>query len=566
MDFEYKIFCAPSPWTIDKAAELGFNAVIVHSCGLTGEYHMRDPATGAERDMYPIYFDAYPRVAKLRHTRDKVWLEELRKEVTALCLRAHDQGLKVVFHVYEPTLPMTFEKEYPDLFPVWRRPTESGSLTVHGNMDPDNPATWDVLRCKYAEFAKDFPMLDMVVITTWDGAGSYWCVPKAKMPVPDRLVKTVLTAREGVASVRKGVTVCFRLWGRNWPRAMYMDSHRLIREIAGVKNAEEVMQPVAKPANDPDAILPKVFAGLPPDVPIMYKSTRIDIAESQPLSMALGTYPRERKQIMEVSYECAHLTPWPWCMIRHIRTGFEAAKANKLYGIVALPVNMGCDDRTMNPDEGNLGRMNTWLLKRMLDKPAESNETLVAAWLEKEFGAPQPKEAVEALLDAEGIVDRGINWGNGVPSRIQFGTPHVVKLLWFYEGFVDKEFPYKMAAPTREIIEGLMKMKKDAYEEACRGLEKIKATRAAMSQRLYDELVAGYTLLSDYILLCRDWQCYLLMLYGIERGVYPADRVHLETMSRYAETFIHNLCRLKDTDAGKRAMKRLGFPEPFPIE
>ncbi len=44
------------------------------------------------------------------------------------------------------------------------------------------------------------------------------------------------------------------------------------------------------------------------------------------------------------------------------------------------------------------------------------------------------------------------------------------------------------------------------------------------------------------------------------------ERVHLEQMSRYAETFIRDLCRLKDTDAGKRAMRRLSFPDPFPIE
>jgi len=34
-------------------------------------------------------------------------------------------------------------------------------------------------------------------------------------------------------------------------------------------------------------------------------------------------------------------------------------------------------------------------------------------------------------------------------------------------------------------------------------------------------------------------------------------------MSRYNEEFVRALVRLKDTDAGKRAMGRFAFPDPF---
>jgi hypothetical protein len=52
---------------------------------------------------------------------------------------------------------------------------------------------------------------------------------------------------------------------------------------------------------------------------------------------------------------------------------------------------------------------------------------------------------------------------------------------------------------------------------------------------------------------------------GIERGVFAADRQTLGRMSRYAETFIRNLVRLKDTKAGKLAAAKLAFPDPFPL-
>ncbi len=36
---------------------------------------------------------------------------------------------------------------------------------------------------------------------------------------------------------------------------MYLDGHRLIARITGVENASELMEPVARPKNDPDEVL-----------------------------------------------------------------------------------------------------------------------------------------------------------------------------------------------------------------------------------------------------------------------------------------------------------------------
>ena len=173
MSLTYRMFNAPSAHTIDRAAELGCNWVIVHSAGI--EQPIPHPS-GRSMDMFPIYFQDYPKVAEVRRRQDAVWLEPLRRQVGALCERAAGLGLKVAFHMYEPVLPHVFEREYPEIVGIWKRPTQSGTVDVHTHLDPDNPATWDLLRSKYAELARAFPQVGMFILSTWDGAGSYWCV------------------------------------------------------------------------------------------------------------------------------------------------------------------------------------------------------------------------------------------------------------------------------------------------------------------------------------------------------------------------------------------------------
>lgn len=563
MSFRYRMFYATSPYLIDRAASLGMNWAVVHSYGIEGE--RPHPESGRSMDMCPIYFEDYPRVAEPRHYSDAVWLEPLRREVASLCRRAKAQGLKVAFHFYEPTLPFIFEREYPEIVGVWRMPTQEGAVDIHSHLDPDKEETWELIRSKYAEMARDFPGLDMIILSTWDGHGSRWCIPEAGMPIHRRLSRMVEAAREGVRSVREDCTVCFRLWGRNWPSEMYRDSHRLIAEVTGVENAGDLMNPITKPHNDPAEVLPRVFEELPPDVPLMYKSTRVDIADGQPMIDVFGDYPQDRDQIIEVSYERYHQKPWPWCKIKHIRKGLDAAKKNKLAGFLALATNMGDLRRDVDPEKGNLGRMNTWLLERLLDGDKRTDEELVAAWLEGEFGSPQPKEAVDVLLEADDIADKGVQWGGGVPSRQPFASPHSTKLYWFFDGFIDAEFPYRMAEPTLDTISQLIRMKERAHERARANIEKIKSARAQMSPELYGELIDGYTTFADYILLCRDWHSHILTQYAIECGLYRSDRLTLGKMSRYSESFIRNLCRLKDAEAGKMAIRRLSFPDPFPL-
>ena len=563
MTYKYRMFNAPSAATIDRASTLDCNWVIVHSAGI--EEGLVDPTSRRPMDMFPIYFEDYPKVAEFRRFQDAVWLEPLRREVRALCERAAGRGLKVAFHMYEPTLPHVFEREYPDVVGVWKRPTQSGTIDVHSHLDPDNKATWELIRSKYAELAREFPQMQMVILSTWDGAGSRWCIPKAKMPIHRRLVRMIEAAAEGVRSVRDDVIVCFRLWGRNWPRKMYLDCHRLIEEVTGLKNATAFMLPICRPYNDPEKILPKVFEELSPDVPVMYKSTRFDIGEGQPLTDAVGKYPPEREQILEVSYELYHQKSWPWCKVAHIRRGLDAVREHKLAGFLVLPINMGNNDRTQTPEVGNPGRMNTWLLEQLLAGDSRTDEELVAAWLEKEFDGPQPGEVVEVLLEADDIADKGIQWGGGVTARRQLDSLHATKLTWLFAGFIDPEFPYKMADPTLETIEGLIAMKHDAHERARRNIGRIKAARAAMHPQLFDELVDGCTTFADCVLLARDWHSYVLMQYAIERDVVPADRENLARMSRYVEQFIVNMLRLRDSASPASALMRMNVPDPFVV-
>ena len=108
-------------------------------------------------------------------------------------------------------------------------------------------------------------------------------------------------------------------------------------------------------------------------------------------------------------------------------------------------------------------------------------------------------------------------------------------------------------------------MKKTAYEKAMEQIHKLEASEAGINPRLYKELHESYQTFADFISLCRDWTSYILMQYALEKGVYKPERIVLGRMSRYVESFIKNLLRLKDTEAGKKAISQLRFPDNFPL-
>ena len=566
MDAKYRIHNAPTTHALEQGARIGSNMAIVHSVGPCS--HLRFdpcPETGRYMDEFPIYFDDYPKVATLRRSADAGWIEPLKRELHALCKRSLDLGMKPVFHFYEPQLPLVFEREYPDLVGLWRRETQGGTVDVHTCLDPDNPETWTLIKSKYRELAVEFPQVALFIVTTGDIAGTYWGIPEAEMSRVDRLVNQAVAAQEGIKEAGSEGKVCFRLWWRNHPDTFYSDAARMIAEATGLDNAVDLMNPVMKPRNDPATVIPELLDKLPADMPVMYKSTPMDIHDNVPLTEAAGKYPPDREQILEISYEQYHRKPWPWAKVRHIRTGLEGVRKHKLSGYVSLPINMGNNERDIDPEQGNLGRMNTWVFEQLANGDQRSDRELVAAWLEREFGAPQPEAAVDALIEAEEITDMGLQWGRGINARDPFGSPHNTKLIWFSEGHVDKEFPEKMLNPDKEFLDEMIAMKEEAHKRAAAHLDNIKAMEAALDPRLFQELLEGYTVFADSIGLRRDWHCYLLAQYGIEKGVYPADRKSLGQMSRYVESFIRNLIRLEDTPAGKRVISLLAFPDVFPL-
>ena len=105
-------------------------------------------------DEFPVYFEDYPRVATIRASADRTWLEPLRSHLRGMCDRARALGMAPAFHLYEPMLPLAFEREYPELVGVWRRPTQMGVHDTHTRLDPDNPETWKLMASKYRALAQ----------------------------------------------------------------------------------------------------------------------------------------------------------------------------------------------------------------------------------------------------------------------------------------------------------------------------------------------------------------------------------------------------------------------------
>ncbi len=264
MAFKYRIHYAPSTYSLEQAARVGSNMAVIYSVGPCSHlWFAKDPETGRDMDEFPIYFDDYPKISGTRRSADAGWIEALRRHIHAMCDRSVELGMKPVIHLYEPMLPLAFEREYPDLVGAFKRPTQEGTIDVHTHLDPDNPATWDLMTSKYREMAATFPKVAMYIITTGDTASAYWCVPQAKMPIDQRLAKNVQAARDGIRQAGASAQVCFRLWWRNFPEEYYRDGHRMTEEITGLKNATDYLCRIGKPHNDPSVVLPALFKELP---------------------------------------------------------------------------------------------------------------------------------------------------------------------------------------------------------------------------------------------------------------------------------------------------------------
>jgi len=253
--------------------ELGDRALRGHRGGLV------DEASGRPRDMFPLYFDDYPKVAQVRRLQDAGGSSRCAARC-APCASGRGTGLKCAFHMYEPTLPHVFEREYPELVSVLKRPTQAGTQDIHSHMDPDNPETWKLVRCKYAELAREFPLNEDGHPHQWTAPAAAGASPMRRCPFARRIVRMVEEATAGVRSVRKDVVVCLRLWGRNWPARAYRERNAMINAITGITTPTRSWSRRCGPTTTrrhPAA----VFKELAGDVPVMYKSTPFDICDAQ---------------------------------------------------------------------------------------------------------------------------------------------------------------------------------------------------------------------------------------------------------------------------------------------
>jgi hypothetical protein len=136
--------------------------------------------------------------------------------------------------------------------------------------------------------------------------------------------------------------------------------------------------------------------------------------------------------------------------------------------------------------------MNTWLFEHLVRHDTRSDRELVAAWLEKEYGAPPPDAAAEALLDAERLADEGTQWGGGINHRYSCASLYTTTLYWVFDGFIRPEFPYAIAAPDRATIEKMNALKHEAHDAVRNHLARIEAARPATASDLYEALHAGW--------------------------------------------------------------------------
>ncbi len=541
MGFKYRIYNAPSKKCINLGARAGMNWALVHSIGLLpGCYD------------HLLYYPDYPKVCRRRKKKEAGWIEKERRTVRSLARYAKKKGMGAAVHLYEAVFPDEFGKLYPKLVPVWNRPTHYGILKIPSKVDISRRDVQNLYLAKYRELAEAVPEMGMCVVTTWDGDGAWLCVAKSKMPVHERLAMLMKCVKEGLHSVNKNIIPVFRLWGRNWPVRMYREFFKTADKLTGRKDSAKLLMQILKPSNNPDVVLPKLFKLLPPDMPIMFKSTPCDMGANQDLTPFLKKLPEEREMIMEVSFENGNMRETPDIVAEHISKGVRAACRYRLAGIVGLPVQMGNNDRTFDPVAGCLGRMNWWLFERRMKRDRRSDRALVSAYLKREFRTA-PKCVVDALLDEQRI------YGEGVARLFSL---YNYQIYGASGGLRNPRFPANFI-PTPKNVERIVRIKERAVRDAEKHLGKIRRAERKIPKRLYEEMVAGYETLRGLISITRHWHSFLMLEWAIMEKKIPANRKNVTRMERAAEFFIRELLDSEGTPIYEMVKSGVAFPDPF---
>jgi hypothetical protein len=526
--FNVRMINGPSKPLLDAAASVGMNVSIVHSMG---HHRHREGNWGLAQDDHCIDFADYPHVAQALRADPQwlAWREQQHSEVTGLIDYAHAHGIKAAIHFYEPSFPPLFVEKYPELLGRYSTVHLPRPIVRYSEFCTANQGALKLVESKYAQFARDFPGMDWIVVTLHEAQGrglcEHQCDACRETPVADRLVRFLHRVVRGARSVRPEIEVGFRLWGRNFPSRTYR--HFLDKASrwtdTPIEEADEAFTPRLRPHNDPEEVLVHVERDLDPSVAIIYKSTVSDIGVNQPFTPWLGRFPRHR-EVMEISIECMNKLPYPQVLGKQVQNACRKAVGSRLAGLMAVPINVSNNDRAFDVNDGGFGRMNWAIFNRTMNEPDIDLHTVIRQWLVEHYRGAIPEEVVGWFDEAEDLLGVGTSWnliktGGGSPLKVLSQTQaFLANYMWV---FPDAE--QRVSRDPQNIRRFIAD--KDAVIQRARAIvERIDALEDQLDPRFHADLHESFSYMLNWITVCSDWMIHLLLQWAILDGTLPSTR------------------------------------------
>lgn len=529
--FDIRMLYAAHSDLLPYARKLDLNWVVPASMGHKGNAVEDDP---------PVFMPRYPRLAPRRRAlAARIGAEQAR--VRRMIALARKDGLKILLHSYEPSLPEGFLDAYPSLYSrEIREYYQAGPPEVRRNRQlcVARPEVREALAAKMEELIRLFPDIDAFAYTNNESSSTTKLVHRCDVcrDIPfSRTMKMLHDAlAEGIRRSGRPVRLIDRCWGAHETDFMFFDRFDKMIDFGIVEGDKSWMKPYADcfrparlhfvPSRDNPAYI-RLMKNV--DTGFMYKASWADCNIHHPLNPWIGAY-KGHSQICELSFEMLRDSRQDFYLMGYeLQRRARLARARKVNGLVAVPMSWGAQERWGNFAHWSLNEANLFVFAALCRNPDVSLERTVADYLKQRYGRPLPPEMTTLLLESEDVAAAAMNLRGAQVG----GT-----------GLADCYYQLMRYAPMRPGWEARIRPTPANRTQALRDkaravaraegmLRRIDAAKPRLPRRAYEEFRACFGTLRDKTRRFQISHDVFLTLWGIKDGLVKPTVAELDALA-----------------------------------
>jgi hypothetical protein len=528
--FDIRMLYAAHSDLIPYARKLDLNWVVPVSMGHKGNAPEDDP---------PVFMKGYPRLAPRRRALTaRIKAEQAR--ISRMIALSKKNGLKVMLHSYEPSLPEGFQEAYPSLYSrEIREYVRTGPPAVGCNRQlcVARPEVREALAAKMEELIRLFPDMDAFSYTNNESSSTTKLVHRCDVcrDVPyARTMKMLHDAlAEGIRRSGRPVRLFDRCWGAHETDFMFYDRFNKMIDFGIVEGDKSWMKAYATcfkpsrlhfiPSRDNPAYIKLMKHS---DTGFLYKASWADCNIHHPLNPWIGAYPGH-DQICELSFEMLRDASRDfYVMGRELQRRARLARSRKVDGLAAVPMSWGAQERWGSFSNWSLNEANLIVFAALCRNPDAPLERIVADYLKQRYGRPLPPEMTRLILDSEDVAAgamnlRGAQVGGESLSDCYYQLMRYAPMRPGWEARI-RPTPANRAATMRDKAHSVARAKDM--------LAQIDTLKARLPRRAYEEFHACFDTLLAKTLRFQLTHDIFLTLWGIKDGLVKPTVAELDAL------------------------------------